>query len=117
MYRTCLGINPDERAPGYERFTLRPRPGGGLTWAKGSYRSIRGLIASEWQVGADGTTFAFTIPANSTATVYLPAADAARVTEGGTPAAEAAGVRFLRVDDGAAVFEVGSGTYRFLVKP
>jgi hypothetical protein len=53
------------------------------------------------------------IPANTTATVFVPARDAASVTEGGRPADQAEGVRLLRVDGGAAVFAVGSGAYRF----
>jgi len=45
--------------------------------------------------------------------VYVPAKDAAGVTESGKPAAQAKGVKFLRMENGAAVYEVGSGTYRF----
>ena len=53
------------------------------------------------------------IPANTTATVFVPAKDAAGVTESGQPANLAAGVKFLRQQANAAVFVVGSGTYRF----
>jgi alpha-L-rhamnosidase len=54
-----------------------------------------------------------TIPPNTTATIHVPAKDAAAVTESGTPAATAAGVKFLRMENGAALYEVGSGTYQF----
>jgi alpha-L-rhamnosidase len=54
-----------------------------------------------------------TVPANTTATVYVPAADALHVTESGRPAASAEGVKFLRQENGVASYEVGSGTYRF----
>jgi alpha-L-rhamnosidase len=54
-----------------------------------------------------------TIPANTTATVYVPAKDAASVREGDRPAGEAPGVRFVRSADGVAVYEIGSGTYAF----
>ena len=54
-----------------------------------------------------------TIPANTTATVYVPTKDAAGVTESGMPAAKAEGVKFLRMQDNAVVHAVGSGTYRF----
>jgi arylsulfatase A-like enzyme len=49
-----------------------------------------------------------TVPANTTAEVRVPAREAAAVTEGGRPAATAPGVKFVRMDAGAAVFEVGS---------
>ena len=56
-----------------------------------------------------------TLPANTTATVYIPATGAAAVQEGSGPAAQAEGVKFVRQEGGSAVFQVGSGTYRFSV--
>jgi alpha-L-rhamnosidase len=53
------------------------------------------------------------VPVNTTATVYLPAMDAATVTESGKPVKQAKGVKFLRMEKGRAMLEVGSGTYQF----
>ena len=36
-----------------------------------------------------------------------------RVTESGKPASGAAGVKFVRQEAGSAVFEIGSGQYKF----
>jgi alpha-L-rhamnosidase len=117
MYRVVLGINADPAQPGWKRVVIRPRPGGGLAWAKGSYHSIRGKIEIAWrQPSADSFSLDVTIPPGVTATVYVPARDAARVSEGAVPASSAAGVRFVRMDDGAAIFAIGSGQYRFAVK-
>ena len=98
----------------------RPGRPPALTWAKVRYDSIRGRIESAWRLdeketaaGGRGLVLDVVIPANTTATVYVPAADAAKVTEGGKPAAEAPGVKFLRAEGGAAVYEVGSGKYSF----
>ncbi|MBI4580657.1 MAG: glycoside hydrolase family 78 protein [Planctomycetes bacterium] len=114
MYRTILGINPDEVNPGYAHFFLKPVPGGGLTWAKGSYHSIRGRIVSDWKVNGAILTFKTTVPANTRATLHLPATNADSVTEGGKPAAEADGVKFVKMDNGAAIYELASGTYEFV---
>ncbi|MDR0865751.1 MAG: glycoside hydrolase, partial [Candidatus Symbiothrix sp.] len=73
MYRYILGINPDIEHPGYEHFTIHPRPGGSLTWAKGSYNSIRGKIAAAWKIENSIFTLEVEIPFNTTATVVLPA--------------------------------------------
>ena len=54
-----------------------------------------------------------TIPPNTTATVYVPAQNVVGVTESGKPAAKAEGVKLLRMENLAAVCEVGSGSYRF----
>lgn len=53
------------------------------------------------------------IPPNSTATVFVPAKDAAGVTEFRKPAGEADGVKFLGMKNNAAVYAAGSGHYQF----
>ena len=111
MYRNVGGIAPG--APGYERIIVRPLPGGGLTWAKAKYQSVRGEIEVEWEAEDGAFKLEVTVPANATATVYVPTSDPASVTEGGTDARRAEGVRFLRSEGGYAVYEVGSGTYSF----
>jgi alpha-L-rhamnosidase len=114
MYRVVLGINGDPDQPGWRHVVVRPRPGGGLAWASGSYHSIRGPIAVAWRQASGGAfTLDVTIPPNVSAAVYVPARAAASVTEGSGPASSAAGVRFVRMDGDAAVFEVSSGRYRF----
>jgi alpha-L-rhamnosidase len=74
---------------------------------------MRGPIASSWAVKDGVFTLDITLPANTTATVCVPAANAAAVQESGKPAAEAEGVKLLRTESGEAVFEVQSGVYRF----
>lgn len=67
-----LGITTDGGA-GYQHFILQPLPGGTYTKASGSYTSNYGVIHSSWTADAGKlTSYAFTIPANTTATVYLP---------------------------------------------
>jgi hypothetical protein len=56
------------------------------------------------------------IPANTTATVYVPAQNPAQVEEGGLPAESAEGVQFVKMADGCAVYEIGSGTYLFTTR-
>ena len=112
MVRSILGINPDEEHPGYEQFTIRPRPGGGLDWAKGSYDSIRGKISVEWKFVDGEIDLSVTIPANTVAMVHVPVGNG-EVAESGEPAGRAEGVKFVRRDGAEAVFEVGSGSFRF----
>ncbi len=105
MVATVAGIDLDPAAPAYKRIVIRPRPGGGLTWAKGTYDSLHGRIESGWRVSNGVLTMDMVIPANTTALVYVPGGKAEDARE--------AGVRYLRQEDGAAVFEVGGGRYRF----
>ncbi|MEI8037109.1 MAG: glycoside hydrolase family 78 protein [Verrucomicrobiota bacterium] len=111
FYKALAGIQPDPLAPGFKHFLISPQVVGDLTAASGSYDSIRGRIVSSWQVAQGEFRLDLTIPANTTATVSLPIAG--RVLEGGQPAGQADGVRFLRTEGGRSVFEVASGIYRF----
>jgi len=111
MYSSLAGIDTD--GPGFKKLILRPMPGPGISWVKASYDSINGNVASAWKVDANHFTFNVTIPPNTTATLYLPAKDAAGVTESGKPLAQAGGVKFLRMQDSTAVLDVSSGIYQF----
>ncbi|MCC6863016.1 MAG: glycoside hydrolase family 78 protein [Bryobacterales bacterium] len=113
MWREIAGIHPDDAAPGFRRFVVRPKPGGGLTWARASYESIRGRIASGWRIEGGTLRLTVTAPPGTTAAVHVPARDPEAVQEGGRPARSAAGVRFLEARAGAAVFEIGSGDHEF----
>ncbi len=115
LYRYVAGIDTDPARPGYQHITIRPRPGGGLTGATAAYRSMRGEIESAWRVEDGAFRLRIVIPANTTATVYLPADDGAVVTESGQPIASAAGVILERREDGQAVLAIGSGRYDFAV--
>ena len=113
LYATVAGIDHDPSAPAYQKINIHPQPGSQLTSASASLRSIHGTITTAWHQYPDGFSLHTTIPANTTAVVYVPAADAAAVQESGQPAATAPGVSFLRMEAGAALFAVGSGRYHF----
>ena len=110
---TSPASGPTRRSPGFKHIIMKPHPVGDLTFVKASHRSPYGLIASEWQ--RDGGTFDWqiTVPPNTTATVYVPTPNAASVTESGKPVAKVSGVKFLRQEAGAAVYEVAAGSYQF----
>lgn len=110
MYGAVAGIEPAE--PGYRAVRVRPRPGGGLTSARALHHSPFGPIAVEWRAG-EGFELDVDIPPGSSAEVWIPAPSPDAVTEGGRPAAEADGVSKLGVEDRCAIFQVGSGAYRF----
>ena len=113
FYEALAGIQPDPAAPGFKKIVIRPAVVGNVQWAKGHYDSIHGRIATAWKRDGDAFEMDVAIPANTSATVYVPAKDAGQVTESGKPAAKAEGVTFLRMQDRSAVYAVGSGTYRF----
>ena len=113
MWQNIIGI--DTEGPGFDKILIHPRPGGGLTWAKGTYRSIHGPITVDWKQEGDTLEVRVEIPPNTSATVYLPAKESSDVSEDDKPAEKAEGVTFQGIEDGNAVFMIGSGEYRFTV--
>ena len=112
IYTGIAGLDTD--GAGWKKIVIRPHIEGALKRAKVRYDSVQGRIESEWSKGKGGTmTLRVVIPANTTATIYAPMADVASMTESGHSVAKANGVQFLRLENGAAVFAVGSGKYTF----
>ena len=56
------------------------------------------------------------IPGNTQAKIYIPAANVEDVFENDVLASTAEGVQFCGIDNDRAVFAVGSGRYRFISK-
>ncbi|MCX7047568.1 MAG: glycoside hydrolase family 78 protein [Candidatus Sumerlaeota bacterium] len=100
-------------APAYKQIVIAPQMGKKLTAAKVGYRSIRGLIESDWKLDGGKLLLNVTIPANTTAVVSIPAKAAADVTEGGQAFDKVEGVKFLRMEGGRAMLAVESGNYAF----
>jgi alpha-L-rhamnosidase len=114
LFNTLAGIDTD--GPAFTKIIIHPQPGGGLTYAKASYNSIRGKISTSWRIDGGDYKLDVSIPANSIATVFIPAKNQDDVMEGNQPAQKSPQVRFLRMEKDIAVFECGSGNYSFTSK-
>jgi hypothetical protein len=113
FYHDLAGIQNAPDSAGFKKIIINPQPVGDVTWAKASYNSIRGKIVSDWKRDDGKFILDVTIPANTTATVFVPAKSADEVLESGKPAAQSDGVKFSREEDGRAIFEIASGSYEF----
>jgi alpha-L-rhamnosidase len=86
LHRTIAGLTLIE--PGYRRFEIRPRPGGGLTDARASHETPYGHAEVGWRLLPDRVEIEAVVPPNTTAVVTLPGSE-------------------------HAPFEVGSGTHHW----
>ncbi len=114
MFSDAAGIATD--GPAFKRIVIKPSVGGGLSWVRARYRSVRGDISSAWRATGGSLTLDVTIPANATAMIHVPAKSASAVFEGGKPASRVRGLRLVGMSGGCAVFEAGSGAYSFQVR-
>jgi alpha-L-rhamnosidase len=70
-------------------------------------------VSSAWTLESDRFELVVEVPANARATVRLPGAKLASVTEGGLSLTGGNGITGQRQDGDAVVVEVGSGRYSF----
>lgn len=113
FYHDLAGIQNAPGSAGFKQIIIHPHPVGDVTWTKASYESIHGKVVCDWKREGHDFTLHATIPPNTTATVFIPASSVDAVSEGGKSARTQAGVNFLRMEDGCAVFAVESGDYDF----
>jgi alpha-L-rhamnosidase len=106
--RELFGIKPVK--PAYEEFQVKPETGG-ITEASITVPTIRGSIQSSFKNDGNNFELSIDVPVNTKATVYIPAKNKWAVTVGQAFAHEAEEIKFLRMEDGFAVYSVGSGKY------
>ena len=72
FYKGLGGIYPDPEQPGFKNILLRPNFIKGLNRFEASHKSPYGMIVSKWEINRNTVTYNVEIPANSTATIYVP---------------------------------------------
>ncbi|VGO13420.1 hypothetical protein PDESU_01977 [Pontiella desulfatans] len=110
------GIRPDPKKPGFQNAIIKPAFIKQLRYVNGSHDSVYGRIESNWKRQGDAIIMTVKIPANSTATVYVPAGSVDDVTVNGLAIKKAEHVTFRRMERNRAVIKVGAGSYEFLCR-
>jgi alpha-L-rhamnosidase len=113
LYQVVAGIGTDDKHPGYKHIVIHPMPGGGLTRARATHESMYGTIVSGWELKGGSLEMEVEIPANTTASIYIPG-DPDRIRFNGS-ALSGSGVSFSNVD-GETVVDTGSGKYRITIE-
>jgi len=103
FYEYLAGIRSDAQAVGFKKIVIRPYPLKGLDSVTASHQSPYGRISSKWIRKGSGVQLDVVIPANTSATIYVP----------GRNVKESGGARPDRVEGETTAFAVGSGTYSF----
>lgn len=117
MYRVVAGIDTYEDGPGYHHILIAPHPGGGLASASADLQTGYGLVSSHWSQSGGNLTMDVVIPANTTATIRIPAPEGGRITESGNRLPDVKDLSIEDVQRGYLVVKAGSGTYHFKVEP
>ncbi|MBU0483605.1 MAG: glycoside hydrolase family 78 protein [Proteobacteria bacterium] len=112
LFSYLAGI--EAAAPGYQKILIRPQVGDlSIKQVSAAYDSIYGRIESAWQIDPNNMfSLQVRVPANTSALVRLPAADAS-ITESDRPLAEASGIKVRKVGLDGVELTVPAGSYRF----
>ena len=113
LYRFVLGIEQDAASSGFGRLILRPHAGGSLTFARGTFTSVRGDISSSWISEGGLFRLEISLPPNVTASVRVASPSPESVQGPGGCGPDRIDAFPGECGGKEAVFEVGSGRHLF----
>ncbi len=116
FYKYIAGIRLSEEAPAFKSFVIQPNLLKDLDHASGGTETIRGKVSSSWKTENGNFSLNVEIPFNTTADVFVPAAEKSAIFEGNQPAEKVKGIQSLGFENGFHHFRVGSGRYGFSCK-
>jgi alpha-L-rhamnosidase len=113
MYRVMAGLSED--APGYKKIKIMPHIGGGITSANADLQTYYGKASSAWQLQNNKLVLSVEVPANTSASIYIPAENAESITEGGKRLSGNKELKIVGKEGEYIKVEAGSGKYVFKV--
>jgi len=110
-YENLAGIKAE--SPAFKKVSMKPEMIAGLDHVNASYQSAYGLIKSDYTKTTGKFTWKVSIPANTSATLYIPTKNKQAVTEN---SGSMKNLKFIKLEKDRAIYEVGSGDYEFVVE-
>jgi len=108
FYTGLAGIKQADNSIAFRNIEIKPQPVGDIFLVKASYHSVYGTIEIVWTKNENNFQLNVDIPANSTATIFIPVKRDQLIGMNG------ADIR-PKIIDGNAVVKIGSGKYSFYV--
>ena len=115
MYQVVAGLDTYEDGPGYKHIKIKPHIGGGLTSASATLQTYYGKASSGWKIEGNKIIMDIEIPANTTATVFVPAPNKEAITENGNAVSSSKDLQVTGTEEGYVILKVSSGKYHFEV--
>jgi len=72
FYNGLGGISQTENSVAYDTIVIAPKPVGTINWVKCSYKSVKGLITSNWELKNGEFYLTVEIPQNAVAKIVMP---------------------------------------------
>lgn len=110
FYEGLVGISQEPNSIAYKNIAIKPQVVGNITQAQASFQSPYGTIISSWKKENNQFVLNVTVPANTTANIYLPANKSSVITQNGII------IEPMKFENEKAIINIGSGNYQFVVK-
>ena len=114
MYRVIAGIDTYEDGAGYKHIKIQPHLTDRLTYADARLRTYYGSIRSHWKRDDGRLEMDVEVPANTRATVFIPASSIDSIKEGDAPLNSLKDAKVVGKEGDYVVVEIGSGKYHFV---
>ena len=111
FYENLAGIRTDKEAVGFKKITMKPALPAELNFVNASYKSAYGLIKSNWKKNGNVLEWNISVPANTSAKLFVPAKSQADVLESEKVLSE--DIKVVGWKQGVLTIEVPSGNYQF----
>lgn len=111
FYENLAGIRTDKESVGFKKITMKPTLPAELNFVNAFYKSAYGLIKSNWKKNGNIFEWNISVPANSSAKIFIPAKSATDVLESGKPLS--GDIKVIQWKDDVLTIEVPSGNYQF----
>lgn len=111
FYENLAGIRTDKEAVGFKKITMKPSLPQDLQFVNASYKSAYGIIKSDWKKTGGTFEWKISVPANSSAKIFIPAKSEADVLESGKTLT--GDIKVLQWKNGVLTIEIPSGNYQF----
>ncbi|MBC7689485.1 MAG: family 78 glycoside hydrolase catalytic domain [Aquabacterium sp.] len=115
MYRVIAGIDTYDDAPGYKHIKIMPHLGGNLSYANADLQTGYGMVRSHWKLEKSSLILDVEVPANTTATLYIPATENEIIKEGGQLLGQDKNMMISQTLNDYKVIDISSGIYHFTV--
>ena len=115
MYRNITGLDTYEEGAGYKKIRIRPHTGGSLSFASAELETGYGKLSVSWKFSNGKFLMDIEIPANTTASIFIPASDAASISENGKTLSDEKEITVKGKQGNYVELQTGSGIYHFAV--
>ncbi len=111
-----LGLDTYEDKPGYKHIRIEPHIRVSFNYVDATLQTNYGRLSNAWKMDSTTITMDVEIPANTTASIYLPSLGENNIYEGGKKISAVKDIKITGKENGYVIAQVGSGKYHFVIK-